>query len=273
VAAQSGSVLEDLLARLAVAVGGFVEVSGDELASWLQDDVDALKSHAVLLPGKPVESAICPGCERACGMPVQVLLRAGRPASLFIVCDKPVDINRVAVVPAALERWRLTATGLADALARLLSNGGASPSDVVAQGFRLGVVKGRKDKAELHLRVGPGRPRLVVAGHEIELALLLAVHQQQLVLDMRWLAQCVDAPVANAAVVIEDPEERRKRLTARVAREKAKGTRGFLKVVAAEEDITVPRLKQLVAAPKQPAADWTAPLSMTSATSSKKPKR
>lgn len=270
---KSGGVLAELLARLTVAGSGVVEVPGDELAAWPQDDVAALKSHAVLVPGKPAESAICPGCERACLMPVQVLPRAGRPASLFIVCDKPVDINRVAVVPAALERWRVSVPGLAYALARLLGNDGAAPFDAVAQGFRLGVVKGRKNKAELHLRVGPGIPRMVAAGHEIDLALLLSVHQQQLVLDLRWLARCVDAPVANAAVVVEDPEERRKRLTARVARERAKGTRGFLKVVAAEEDISVPRLKQLVEAPKPVAADWTAPLSMKSTTSPKKSKR
>ena len=271
--AQSGSVLADLLARLAVAGGGVVEVPGDELAGWPQDDVAALKSHAVLLPGKPAESAICPGCERTCLMPVQVVPRVGHLASLFIVCDKPVDINRVAVAPAALERWRLTGAGLADALARLLGSDGAVPSDAATSGFRLGVAKGRKDKAEVRLRVGAGKPRLIVAGHEIDLDLVLAVQHQQLVLDLRWLARCADAPVADAAVVVEEPEKRRKRLTARVAKERAKGTRGFLKVVAAEEDISVPRLKQLVAAPKPSATDWIAPLSMTSATSSKKPKR
>ena len=85
--AQSGGVLVKLLARLAVAGSGAVEVPGDELAGWPQDDVAALKSHSVLMPGKPAESAICPGCERACVMPVQVLPRAGRPASLFVVWD------------------------------------------------------------------------------------------------------------------------------------------------------------------------------------------
>ncbi len=271
--AQSGGLLAELLARLAVAASRIVEVPGDELAGWPQDDVAALKLHAVLVPGKPAESAVCPGCERACVMPVQALPRAGRAASLFIVCDKPVDINRVAVAPDALERWRLTAPGLADALSRLLGNDGAGPFDAVAQRFRLGVAKGRKGKAELHLRVGAGTAHLVVSGHEIDLSLVLAVHQQHLVLDLRWLARCVDAPVATAAVVGEDPEERRKRLTARVARERAKGTRAFLRVVAAEEDISVPRLKQLVAPPKAQASDWMTPLLNKGTSISKKSNR
>jgi len=68
-------------------------------------------------------------------------------------------------------------------------------------------------------------------------------------------------------------EARRNRLAARVARERAKKTKAFLQVVAAEEGISVPRLKQLLAAPKPAAADWTAPLVSTPATSSKKSKR
>lgn len=271
--AQSRGVLAELLARLAAADLGVVEVTGDELAGWPQDEVVALKAHAVLLPGKPAESATCPGCERTCVMPVQVLPRAGRPASLFIVCDKPVDINRVGVTSAALERWRLSTHGLADALARLLGNDGAAPFDAVAQGFRLGVVKGGKDKAELRLRVDQSKPRLVVAGHEIDLGLVVAVQRQQLVVDLHWLARCVDAPVGDATLIVETPAARRMRLTARVTRERARKTKAFLQVVAAEEGISVPRLKQLLKAPRLAAADWTAPLAATSATSSKKPER
>jgi hypothetical protein len=44
----------------------------------------------------------------------------------------------------------------------------------------------------------------------------------------------------------ESPEMRRERLQARLREEKARGTRGFLKVVAAEEGISDSRLKQIV---------------------------
>lgn len=243
---QSGGVLAELLARIAAAGGGVVEVPGDELEGWPQDDVAALKSHAVLLPGKPADSAICAGCERACVMQVQVLPRAGRAASLFIVCDKPVDINRVAVAPAALERWRASALGLADALARLLGSDSAVPAVVAASGFRLGVVKGRKDKAVVHLLFGEDGPRLEVAGHVIELGLVLTMQQHRVALDMRRLGRCADAPAAISERPAETPDDRRKRLAERVLREKAKGTKNFLQVVADEEGISKGRLHQIL---------------------------
>ncbi len=255
------------------AAGTALELAGDELADWPQGDVAALKLHRVLVPGKPAASTICPGCERACAMPVQVLPRAGRAASLFIVCDKPVDINRVQVAPAALERWRITAQALADAIARLIgSDSAATPVDA-GQGFRLGIVKGRKDRGTVYLRTGSGAPHLAVAGHELELPLVLTVQQQSLVLDVRRLARCVDAPAGGVGLLAESPAERRQRLAERVAREKIKGTRAFLKVVAEEEGITDGRLKQLLRPARLKPADWAAPLSTTRTSTPKKSNR
>jgi hypothetical protein len=59
------------------------------------------------------------------------------------------------------------------------------------------------------------------------------------------LAHLVDKPIAGAG----DPEsamQRRARLKKRVQSEKDKGTIAFLKIVAEEERISVPRLKQLL---------------------------
>jgi hypothetical protein len=271
--ALPGSGLAELLRRIAAAGGRALDVPGDELAGWPLDEVAALKSHRVLVPGKPADSTICPGCERACAMPVHVLPRAGRAASLFIVCDKPVDINRVAVAPVALERWRTTAQGLADALAALITGENASALEEAVQGFRLGVVKGRKDRGPVHLRTTAGDPRLMVAGHALELSLVLTIQDQRLVLDLPRLARCVDAPAGGVGVPSEAPQDRRQRLAERVEREKAKGTRAFLKVVAAEEGITDGRLKQLLKPTPSKPADWTAPLLAPGASTPKNPKR
>ena len=252
--AQSGGVLAQLLARLAVAGSGVVEVPGDELAAWPQDDVAALKSHAVLVPGKPAESTICPGCERACLMPVQVLPRAGRPASLFIVCDKPVDINRVAVVPAALERWRVSAQSLADAMSRLLGGNAATAHGGVAVGFRLGFVQGTKqDRAALHLSFDDKGPRVLVAGHVLEVQDVLVLRDQRLAFDQRMLARCVDAPAdAASAGPAESQEAVGRRILARKLALKAAGTKAFLKVIAREEDCSESWVKQLIAKASAP---------------------
>lgn len=252
--AQSGGVLAELLARLAAAGSGVVEVPGDELEGWPQDDVAALQSHAVLLPGKPADSAICPGCERACLMPVQVLPRAGRPASLFIVCDKPVDINRVAVAPPALERWRVSVQSLADAMSRLLSGNAATAHGGNAVGFRLGFVQGRKQgRAALHLSFDDEGPRLLVAGHVLEVQDVLVLHNQQLAFDQRMLARCVDAPADAASARPAEPQEALgKRMLERKLALKAAGTKAFLKVIAQEEDCSASWVKQLIAKASAP---------------------
>ena len=251
--AQSGGLLVELLARLAVAGSGVVEVPGDELAGWPQDDVASLKSHAVLLPGKPTESAVCPGCERACGMPVQVLPRTGRAASLFIVCDKPVDINRVAVAPAALERWRVSVQSLADAISRLLGGGTATAHGGGAAGYRLGFVQGKQDRAALHLSFDDKGPRLLVAGHALEVQDVLVLRDQQLALDQRLLARCVNAPAdAASAVPAESQEAVGQRMLARKLALKAAGTKPFLKIIALEEDCSESWVKQLIAKASAP---------------------
>lgn len=250
--ARSGGLLAELLARLAVADSSVVEVTGDELADWPQDDVAALKSHAILVPGKPAESAVCPGCERACVMPVQTLPRAGWAASLFIVCDKPVDINRVAVAPDALERWRLTAQSLADAISRLLG-GSTATAHGGGAGYRLGFVQGKQDRAALHLSFNDKGPRLLVAGHVLEVEDVLMLREQQLALDQRLLTRCVNAPADAASAVPGEPQDALgKRMLARKLELKAAGTKAFLKVIAKEEDCSESWVKQLIAKASAP---------------------
>ncbi|MGQ0443619.1 MAG: hypothetical protein ACT4O2_00450 [Beijerinckiaceae bacterium] len=57
----------------------------------------------------------------------------------------------------------------------------------------------------------------------------------------------------------ETPEQRRKRLKARLREEKAKGTRAFLQVVAKEEGISPSRLKQLTSADSAPTGGQALP--------------
>lgn len=77
----------------------------------------------------------------------------------------------------------------------------------------------------------------------------------------------------------ETPAQRRERLKARVTQEKAKGTKDFLVVVAAEEGLSTARVKQIVNKKtesanngKSNANKWTALLPTASKTSSSKPK-
>ena len=271
--ATAAAALGELLARLGAAGGGAIELRGDELARWPVEAVQALQARRVLAPASPATSAVCDGCERGCSMPVQVLARQGQPPRAFIVCDKDDDIGRVPLALHRLERWRASDASLADALAAMLGSTQATRLAGETKALRLGVVAGRTTRVAVLLRWIDGGAVLEVAGHVLPLDMALTIRGAALTLDGKTLARCVDAPAAGAGVPAESPDERRQRLKARVAAEKRKGTKAFNEVVAAEEGLSVSRLKQLVAAPKPAADTWAAPLAGLTGAGSKKPAR
>ena len=65
--------IAELLARLAAAKDAVVYLSDDELDGWPASLVAELKAIRMLRRASPAKSAICPGCERTCAMPVEVM--------------------------------------------------------------------------------------------------------------------------------------------------------------------------------------------------------
>ena len=254
----AGEALTEVLARLGAARGQVVGFSADELQRWPAEAVAAFKAQGVLRPGKPAETAVCPGCERACVMPVQQRHRPGVSAAAsaaFVVCDRRDDIGRVPLAPAHLERWRVDAQTLGDALAGLLGAGTCQPVPGAPGAYRLGVVAGAVDTAPMLLRFDDqGGMYLDVAGHAVDLASVLAFRAAKLVLEIRHLARCADAPVAGAAQAAETPAQRSERLRARKAALQQQGVRAFLVVLAEEEGVSVSMIKRILGRSPEPVA-------------------
>lgn len=253
----SGEALAEALARLGAARGQVLAFSADELQHWPAEALAALKAHGVLRPGKPADTAVCPGCERACVMPVQQRQRPGLAAAsaAFVVCDRRDDIGRVTLALAHLERWRVDAQTLGDALAGLLGAGTCYPVPGAAGAYRLGVVAGAVDKAPVLLRFDEqGGMRLDVAGHAVEVASVLTVRTGKLVLDIRHLVRCADAPAPGVALAAETPAQRTARLQARKAVLQQRGVRAFLPVLAEEEGVSVSMIKRILGRSPEPAA-------------------
>lgn len=244
--------LGELIARLGASPGRALAFSAADLQRWPADAVSAFKTQGVFRPGKPGDTAVCPGCERACVMPVQQRQRAGAMAA-FVVCDRRDDIGRVSVAPVLLERWRVDAHTLADALAGLLGAGACHPVPGEASAFRLGVVVGAADKATVHLRFGnQGDACLEVAGHSLELTSVLGIRAGKLALDTLHLGRCADTPASGAALVAETPAQRTARLQARKAVLQGRGVTAFLAVLAEEEGVSKSMIKRILA--RSPAA-------------------
>jgi hypothetical protein len=88
--------LLELVARWGATNGAGVAVNELELSLWPITAVRELKAKRLLVKTSPATSAVCPGCEQECTMPIHIIPGA-RPAVSFVVCDKRDDINRVNV--------------------------------------------------------------------------------------------------------------------------------------------------------------------------------
>ena len=93
-----------------------------------------------------------------------------------------------------------------------------------------------------------------LAGYTVPLIEVLAINDDGLVVDKRALVRLVDKPADGSD--IETPEQRRERLQARIDEEKAKGTKAFLKLVAAEEGISTSRVKQITSTSRSVSGLW-----------------
>lgn len=238
--------LEELLARLAASRGTAVYVSDDELAGWPHDLLAEFKALRLLVRASPASSAVCPGCERECAMPVAVPPDEGHGAAAFIVCDKRSDINRVTVPIGALTRWKTAGELLADCLSRLLHfESRPSGADAVNR-WPIGMLEGKKHKDRLSLFAGDGGLTLAVAGHTVALADLLTIKKQAIWLDRTALLLLVDQPTGKVAAESESADDRRTRLLELTERERLRDPRKFLKAVADRECITVYALKQVI---------------------------
>ncbi len=246
----------ELLDRLAALQGASTLINTDELAQWPGEAVTAMKAQKLIIRARPASSAVCPGCEEECVMPVHAIpVSSGEPA-LFIVCDKRDDMSRVPVPHAQLEQWQVSGDSIAELLAGLLGLQRPSMGSSSVGRWEIGVFRGAKHASHLVLMAGENLT-LTLAGHTIALTEVLALDGDTFRVDKRRLTRLVDDPVAGAGDV-ESAEQRRERIRKRVNDLKAKGEKAFLKKVAEEEGLSVSRIKQLIQGIK-PASKSKAP--------------
>ena len=244
--------LLELLRRVGARNGAAVLLSEEELAGWPAATITAMKAHSLLSKATPATSAVCPGCERECTMPVHILRGTSNSPHAFIVCDKRSDINRVTVSTERLEQWQVSAESIATLIANRL-NLHRSPDNPVSGRWELGGFKGKKHSSHL-LLLADGELKLSLAGHSIALTDVLDLTADRIIVDKRRLDRLVDHPATGGGDT-ESAAGRRTRLIDRVNAEKSKGNRAFLKAVAHEEGISTSRLKQIIAPEPPPAAD------------------
>lgn len=248
----------ELLDRVATLQGAAALISADELAQWPGEAVAVMKAQKLITWARPATSAVCPGCEEECVMPVHTIpVPSGEPA-LFILCDKRDDISRVPVPVAHLQQWQASGDSIADLLAGLLGLHRSSMGNLSEGRWEIGVFRGAKHASHLVL-LAREKLILTLAGHSIALAEVLALEDDGFKVDKRRLNRLVDQPVAGSGD-IESAEQRRARIRKRVNELKAQGVKAFPKTVAEEEGLSTTRIKQLIQddnpAPKSKTSYW-----------------
>jgi nucleoside-diphosphate-sugar epimerase len=142
--------LIELLARVGARNGAAVLISDEELSQWPATAVAAMKSQRLLAKARPASSTICPGCERACVMPVHTVPpRASGAAASFVVCDKRSDINRVPVSAKQLRQWRCDADAVCGFVAASLGLRRSDHHTADAGSLNIGIASGGKRKCML----------------------------------------------------------------------------------------------------------------------------
>jgi len=182
--------LIELLDRVGAKHGAAVLITDDELCQWPSEAVKAMKSQKLVTMARPAASAICPGCEHECVMPVHTVPAAARSAVSFIVCDKRSDINRVLVSAGRLIQWQCNAYLVCGFIATCLRLR-RSDRQMAADLWEIGIASGNRRRQMLCLQAD-GELTLVVSGNKVPLAELIGFCDGQYSLDGAIIRRMVD---------------------------------------------------------------------------------
>jgi hypothetical protein len=182
--------LFELLGRVGACNGDKVLVNDEELCQWPAVAIKAMKSQKLIMRARPASSAICPGCEYECVMPVYSPTGTGAKSS-FIVCDKRSDTNRVMVPAEQLIQWQCSAEMVCEFVAAGLGLRRGS-SLVAGSGlWEIGVAAGDKRSQMLCLKVN-GELVLVAGNSSAPLADLMEYRDGKFLLDGVRIRRMVD---------------------------------------------------------------------------------
>jgi hypothetical protein len=186
------AVLIELLDRLAALAGDAVLVNTHELDQWPPDAVAALKKQQLLAKARAAGSAVCPGCERECMMPVHTPPATAGNAAAFIVCDKRSDINRVAISLDRLTQWRCNVQAVCVFVAESVGIRNAVKPGIDAGVWEIGVATGNKRSQMLCIQA-KGALALVAGSNALPLADFIGYDNGVYSIDAVMVQQLVDS--------------------------------------------------------------------------------
>jgi hypothetical protein len=184
--------LIELLDRVGASQGAPVLINNEELRQWPSAAVKAMKSQKLLARARPASSAICPGCERECVMPVHSQAATAGTQPSFVICDKRSDVNRVVIPAERLIQWQCSADLVCGFVATSLGLRRNAIQTDNAGRWKIGMAAGDKRRQMLALQAD-GMLNLVVESRKVPMAELIDFQEGKYLLDGTIVRQLVDA--------------------------------------------------------------------------------
>jgi hypothetical protein len=182
--------LLELVARVGASNGAGVTVNEQELSQWPITAVRELKEKKLLVEASPATSAVCPGCEQECTMPIHII-PGTRPVRSFVVCDKRDDINRVNVPAERLQQWRCDAEAVGVFVAQSLGIRAEGLRKIWDGLWQIGLIRGKKRSQMLCLKAN-GSLELLAGSNAIPLSALLQFETKGYAIDATAVRQLAD---------------------------------------------------------------------------------
>jgi hypothetical protein len=184
--------LVELLDRVGANQGAAVLVNDDELHQWPREAVEALQSQRLIVRARPASSAVCPGCEQACVMPVHTVRSEKNNTASFIVCDKRSDINRVPVSSRRMIQWQCNTDLVCGFIAAILGLRRSDRQTANADLWEIGMATGNKRIQMLCLQAN-GELALVAGNSRIPLVEFIGFTDGAYVLDVTQIRRMADS--------------------------------------------------------------------------------
>ena len=184
--------LLELLGRAGACRDAPALVNDEDLLQWPGAAVKAMKSQRLIVKARPASSAICPGCESHCVMPVHTLPAMASKPSSFIVCDKRSDVNRVPVPLGRMIQWQCNADLVSGFVASCVGLRSTDRHMDSADRQEIGMVCGDKRSQMICLETS-GTLNLVVGNSKVPLAEFIEFHKGAYTLDVLSIRQLVDS--------------------------------------------------------------------------------
>jgi hypothetical protein len=237
-------VLLELLNRISANKGSPVFISAYELNEWPSDIVACMKASGLIEKGQPAKSVVCPGCEQACLMPINVPFNQSSMLVAFIFCDKRNDTNRVEISHDYIEQWQSSGYLIAKFVSKLLNITHANTTLPNPDQWEIGVIKGAKHAAHITLHID-SEIMLSISGHSILLTEILLFEKDKFKIDKKRLNKLVDNPVGGGGVD-QSAKIRKERLLKRKIELQHQGCKNFIEIMAKEEGVSQRRIHQLL---------------------------